>query len=151
MQPGKARHPLWARGVSDAADQPKAKHPRSRQRNAALSTPPGRPAAPAWQQSSAAPSPAPVAAVLNPAANSTTSAATVVAVSPQQQPSSASDSVRKQFMCRMHIALLDACYHAVLMHRELQQQGMMNAPAPVFPMEKLLDGFKERLVQQFGH
>jgi hypothetical protein len=50
----------------------------------------------------------------------------------------------KQFHCRIHVALLDACYNAVLAHQELVEQGMTAGPFPMFPMEKLVEGYRHR-------
>lgn len=148
MQPSKARHPLWARGSTDAADDPPVKE-RS-QRSSSQLSPAGRKPA-LWQQhnhKSTQPAATPnrsspahtgqTAATPGHARNSHASAAT------PKQPAGSSELLKKQFMCRMHLSLLDACYNAVLMHQELQQQGMLHPPAPMFPMEKLLESFRER-------
>jgi hypothetical protein len=50
----------------------------------------------------------------------------------------------KQFHCCIHVALLDACYNAVLAHQELEQQGVAAGPFPMFPMEKLAEGYRHR-------
>lgn len=51
---------------------------------------------------------------------------------------------KRQLICRITVALLDACYNAVLTRQELVQQCVPAAPFPMFPLEKLGEGFRSR-------
>jgi hypothetical protein len=68
------------------------------------------------------------------------------AAAPPRAPALA-DALRKQFLCRVRLALLDSCHAAVLMHRELVRARKVSAThVPKFPLEKLEEAFVARWV-----
>lgn len=55
------------------------------------------------------------------------------------------EPVRKQFLCRVRVALLESCRAAVMIHQELaQMRKVSSSHSPKFPLEKLEEAFRSR-------